>query len=75
MSDVEILCRNHGPYRVSGNFQLQDAKGKPFDLSGRSVIFLCRCGASQNKPFCDGAHNRIFFQSEIEARRLAPPAK
>ncbi len=75
MAKVEILCRNHGPYRISGNFELQDADGKPFDLGGRKVISLCRCGASENKPFCDGTHNRVGFQSQVEAIQLAPPGK
>jgi CDGSH-type Zn-finger protein len=38
------------------------------------VISLCRCGHSQNKPFCDGTHARVGFQSEVEARELPPPA-
>lgn len=33
------------------------------DLSGRPKVALCRCGASANKPFCDGAHSKIGFDS------------
>jgi CDGSH-type Zn-finger protein len=37
------------------------------------VISLCRCGHSDNKPFCDGSHARVGFQSVVEARELPPP--
>lgn len=74
MADCEIICRNNGPYRISGNFILKDADGNVFDLSGRDAISLCRCGHSENKPFCDGSHNRMEFQSQIQARTLPPPA-
>ncbi len=74
MSDSEILCRNNGPLRISGNFLIKDAEGGVFDLAGRTVISLCRCGHSQNKPFCDGEHKQVEFQSEVKARQLPPPA-
>jgi len=74
MADSEIQCRNHGPIRISGNFIIQDAEGNVFDLAGRTVISLCRCGASENKPFCDGTHKKVGFESEIKARALPPPA-
>ncbi len=74
MSDCEILCRNNGPLRISGSFLIQDAEGGVFDVAGRTVISLCRCGHSENKPFCDGAHKRAEFQSEVKARQLPPPA-
>ena len=59
MSDCEILCRNNGPLRISGNFLIKDAEDGVFDVAGRTVISLCRCGESQNKPFCDGSHSRL----------------
>ncbi len=73
MSDSEILCRNNGPLLVKGNFEIQDAEGNLFDLRGRTLISLCRCGASNNKPFCDGNHKRSGFESEVKARQLPAP--
>ena len=74
MSDTKITVRNNGPLLVSGPILLEDALGLPFGLAGRATIALCRCGASENKPFCDGAHNRAGFKSECPARDLQPPA-
>ena len=69
-----IVVNANGPLKISGNFVIKDAQGKEFDLSGRTAIALCRCGFSENKPFCDGNHNRQGFQSVVEARKLPPPA-
>ena len=74
MSDkVEVVVSNNGPIRIIGDFVIKDQSGNEFDLSGRTVIGLCRCGHSDNKPFCDGSHGRCGFQSGIEARTLPPP--
>jgi len=70
MSAIKI--NNHGPIKVEGDFQLSDSEGKPYGLGGRSVIFLCRCGLSKTKPFCDGAHKGQF---EHEAVPYALPEK
>jgi CDGSH-type Zn-finger protein len=71
---MEVVCVDNGPLRVLGaSIVLKDASGKTFDLAGRDAISLCRCGQSQNKPFCDGTHGRVGFNSKIEARALPPP--
>jgi CDGSH-type Zn-finger protein len=69
MSEVTIVVANNGPYRIAtaADIVLKDADGNVFDLSGRPSVSLCRCGQSNNKPFCDGTHNRCGFQSEIKA--------
>ncbi len=63
MSEVTITVRPNGPFRVEGPIKLVDANGQEWDLAGKPAISLCRCGASAKRPFCDGSHNRIGFQS------------
>ena len=70
---TEIKCRNNGPLVISGDFSVMDAENGAFDLAGRKVVALCRCGHSNNKPFCDGAHNSANFESQVKARALPPP--
>lgn len=75
MSDtkVKITVRNNGPFRVEGtNFEISDAAGNVFNLNGRTVVSLCRCGASKKHPFCDGSHGECKFQSEVQAFELPP---
>ncbi|MBL8818086.1 MAG: CDGSH iron-sulfur domain-containing protein [Planctomyces sp.] len=67
MSDVKINIRDNGPLLVTGPVSLCDASGAQFNLGGKETIALCRCGASANRPFCDGAHNRCGFQSAERA--------
>jgi CDGSH-type Zn-finger protein len=74
-NETTIVVLNNGPYRILGeNITIKDAAGNTFGLAGRTVVSLCRCGHSENKPFCDGTHARIGFQSEVEARELPPHA-
>lgn len=70
--ETDITVRVNGPLRVSGDFVVRDGNGQGFDLSGRTTISLCRCGHSENKPFCDGSHKRIGFDSMVEAVKLPP---
>jgi len=65
MAAVKITVRKNGPYRVEdpeGAIELIDADGNKYDLTGKPAFSLCRCGGSQNKPFCDGQHSQIGFQ-------------
>lgn len=67
---TEVIVNPNGPLLVKGNFALKDAKGQEFGLGGRDLIGLCRCGASENKPFCDGSHGQAGFDSTVEAINL-----
>ena len=67
---MKITVRDNGSLRVEGEFTICDAAGNAFDLGGRTSISLCRCGHSQDKPFCDGNHKKVGFQSEVKARAL-----
>jgi CDGSH-type Zn-finger protein len=71
---AKITIRNNGPVRIEGEFTVVDQDGTPFDLGGRTLISLCRCGQSSKKPFCDGTHNTCGFESLIVAQVLPPPA-
>lgn len=70
---TKITVNNNGSLRIEGEFEIYDASGNMYDVSGRTVIGLCRCGQSANKPFCDGAHARCGFQSQVVATVLPPP--
>lgn len=50
-----------GPLFVRGHVRVVDADGKLIREDTR--LALCRCGASENKPFCDGSHRRIGFRA------------
>ena len=67
---VEIVARKNGPYVVTGDLsqlELRDGDGNLYDTADQKRIFLCRCGASVTKPFCDGHHTKIGFQAAEEA--------
>ena len=71
---IKITALTNGPFMVAGNLddvQLTDAEGNTFDLSSRPQAYLCRCGASINKPFCDGQHSKIGFEAAGSAVRKA----
>lgn len=74
MAERRIIVRNNGPLRIEGDdIVITDQDGTVYGLAGRTVVSLCRCGQSANKPFCDGSHNRVGFASECKAFELPPP--
>jgi 3-phenylpropionate/trans-cinnamate dioxygenase ferredoxin subunit len=63
---LEIVATKDGPYLVTGDLsqlELRDGEGNLYDFAGKKRLFLCRCGASVTKPFCDGHHTKIGFQA------------
>jgi len=56
---ITIECRPNGPYKVSGLDNLTGSSGEA--LKTEPAVFLCRCGGSANKPFCDGTHKKNGF--------------
>jgi nitrite reductase/ring-hydroxylating ferredoxin subunit len=59
-----ITPLNNGPYRVTGTFSVTMPSGKVIKQDG--TAFLCRCGQSNKKPFCDGTHAKVGFSAEEE---------
>ncbi|MCO6413066.1 MAG: CDGSH iron-sulfur domain-containing protein [Thiogranum sp.] len=54
-----IKVRSNGPLLCTGDIEIYDANGNL--LEEAEDIALCRCGASHNKPFCDGSHRDCGF--------------
>lgn len=61
IEDPEASCS--GPLRVKGGIPIDSSDGVQYELRNR--VTLCRCGASSNKPFCDGAHATINFKDNL----------
>lgn len=74
MAAARIRVMNNGSLRVEGDFEIVDSEGRPFGISGREKVSLCRCGQSSTKPFCDGTHKTCGFSSQVVAFDLPPPA-
>ena len=59
-ASTKVNILKGGPILLKGKFELTDSAGTV--ISGKDNVALCRCGASGNKPFCDGSHSRIGFK-------------
>lgn len=66
---TRITVKNNGSIQVDGEFELCDQSGNKFDIGEKKTVWLCRCGYSKNKPFCDGSHKTSDFQSELNAQK------
>lgn len=59
---MKITALTNGPLLVDGDCSLVDQNGKAYVPQNAAKFALCRCGASAQKPFCDGAHAKNGFQ-------------
>lgn len=62
---LTITISKTGPYKVEGGAHLVNDAGEPLETREGKPFFLCRCGHSKNKPFCDGTHNREEWDPEL----------
>lgn len=69
---TKITVNNNGSLRLEGDFEIFDKDGNQYGLKGRTVVAICRCGMSKNKPFCDGSH-KGNFDHEAKAFDLPDP--
>jgi CDGSH-type Zn-finger protein/truncated hemoglobin YjbI len=63
-----IQVQTDGPYLVTNITSLTDWLGE--ELPTRPQMALCRCGASANKPFCDGTHAELGFSGAKDPKRV-----
>ena len=70
MTAVRITTIKNGPYKIEGAIELS-YDGAPVATPG-AATFLCRCGASSKKPFCDGTHSKVGFEA---AAKSVPESK
>jgi len=66
INEGKIRIEDNGPYHISGSITLMDDAGNEYETKGD--ISLCRCGRSHDKPFCDGTHEEIGFDSTPRAK-------
>ena len=60
-SETTVIPMPNGPLYVRGEVEIRDNKGDLIDTGTRMA--LCRCGHSQNQPFCDLSHRKAGFRS------------
>ncbi|HPN70006.1 MAG: CDGSH iron-sulfur domain-containing protein [Saprospiraceae bacterium] len=70
---TKITVLSNGSLRIEGDFEIVDVTGTNYELQGRTVLSLCRCGLSANKPFCDGSHKGGFDHDAVAF--ALPPKK
>jgi nitrite reductase/ring-hydroxylating ferredoxin subunit/CDGSH-type Zn-finger protein len=69
--EIVIVPHNNGPYEVRGRVKIVTEGGRVLQVD-EPEAWLCRCGHSGNKPFCDGTHEKIGFKSDLDAATPVP---
>lgn len=59
---TQITILPNGPLKVEGDFTVAKAAGSEVEV--KETAYLCRCGRSGSKPFCDGSHAKAGFQAD-----------
>lgn len=62
---VKITVYDDGPIEVEGSVTIVDENGNPISGDTGDSVFFCRCGASKDKPFCDGSHHDCSFKHKL----------
>jgi CDGSH-type Zn-finger protein len=63
VTETIITPQENGPYHVKGDFRLVLSDGTELDVEGGET-WLCRCGLSSTKPFCDSTHRKSGFRCD-----------
>jgi CDGSH-type Zn-finger protein len=71
MNKTKLTINSNGSIKIEGDIEITDMQGNTYGLQERTVVSLCRCGHSANKPFCDGSH-KGKFEHEAQAFDLPP---
>ncbi|MAT58648.1 MAG: CDGSH iron-sulfur domain-containing protein [Melioribacteraceae bacterium] len=57
---IKVTLLKNGPLMVEGKVTIKNSAGETIESTEKN--FLCRCGGSSKKPFCDGTHKKIEFK-------------
>lgn len=71
--NAQITPLPNGPLKAEHIQALKNARGEIIDRS--ETIFLCRCGSSKNKPYCDGSHETVHFSDRRRRKKDAPDSE
>lgn len=68
---VMIKGLKNGPFEISGGVKVLDYNGYEYGDPG-DPVYLCRCGQSKSKPYCDGSHAAVGLKSKKQPDKIDP---